>query len=139
MLSVRLYEEKIVLLDSEVIEHPKTKFLSEIIKPFNNDRILMVTSFDPCTNFMRAQQNISNFTVVNPQQIHVDNILHNDWIFLTFSGLKELEMIIENRHSNLYRNRKVPRAVLPFDNILYSAVNRKEKKRDMGRNSSTLL
>jgi large subunit ribosomal protein L4 len=34
LLSARLYEEKIVLIDSEAIEYGKTKYLKEIIKPF---------------------------------------------------------------------------------------------------------
>ena len=34
LLSARLYEEKIILIDTETIEYGKTKFLNEIIKPF---------------------------------------------------------------------------------------------------------
>lgn len=39
-------------------------------------------------------------------------------------------MIIENREMNLFRNRKIPRDKLPFDDILRPALLRQEKKRD---------
>lgn len=34
LLSARLYEEKIILINSEGIDYPKTKYLHEIIAPF---------------------------------------------------------------------------------------------------------
>ena len=46
LLSARLYEEKIILIDSESLEYAKTKYLNEIIKPFKTDRLLFLTGFD---------------------------------------------------------------------------------------------
>lgn len=57
-------------------------------------------------------------------------IVKNDWIFATVKGLQELEMMIENRETNLFRNRKVPRETLPFDNILGLSIKRQQKKFD---------
>ena len=34
ILSARLYEEKIILIESEKIEYPMTKYLHEIVAPF---------------------------------------------------------------------------------------------------------
>ena len=67
---------------------------------------------------------------MNAQQINVLPIVNNDWIFATKKGLQELEMIIENREQNLYRNRKIPRAKLPYDDVVFAQVRRQEKKRD---------
>jgi hypothetical protein len=39
-------------------------------------------------------------------------------------------MVIENREANLFRNRKVPREKLPYDDIIFSQVKRQERKRD---------
>jgi len=39
-------------------------------------------------------------------------------------------MIIECREENLYRNRKIPRESLAYDNLLPNHVERLEKKRD---------
>jgi large subunit ribosomal protein L4 len=54
LLSARLYEEKIILIDSESLEFAKTKFLNEIIKPFKTDRLLFLTGFESDKNFQLA-------------------------------------------------------------------------------------
>jgi len=51
LLSARLYEEKIILIDSEEIEYGKTKYLKEIIKPFKDDKLLFLTGFEFDKNF----------------------------------------------------------------------------------------
>ena len=130
LLSARLYEEKIILIDTESIEFAKTKFLSEIIKPFKTDKLLFLTGFDLDKNFERAASNIDNLTHVNPHEFHVPSILKNDWIFATVKGLQDLEMLIENKEDNLYRNRKVPRAKLPYDDIIKPSILRQQKKHD---------
>jgi len=56
--------------------------------------------------------------------------LTNDWIFATTKGIEELEMVLENRDSNLFRNRKVPRESLGYDEILSPQIRLKETKRD---------
>lgn len=66
LLSARLYEEKIILIDSEVLDYGKTKYLHEIIAPFKQDKLLMLTGFEIDKNFELAAQNIQNLTHVNP-------------------------------------------------------------------------
>lgn len=39
-------------------------------------------------------------------------------------------MLIENKEANLYRNKKVPRAKLPYDDIIKPAILRQQKKHD---------
>ena len=39
-------------------------------------------------------------------------------------------MLIENKEDNLYRNRKVPRAKLPYDDIIKPSILRQQKKHD---------
>lgn len=34
LLSAKLYEDKLILIDSEHIDYPKTKYLDEILSPF---------------------------------------------------------------------------------------------------------
>jgi large subunit ribosomal protein L4 len=66
LLSARLYEEKIILIDSEKLDHAKTKYLNEIIAPFKEDKLLMLTGFECDKSFELASQNIQNITKVNP-------------------------------------------------------------------------
>jgi len=46
MLSAKLYEDRIVMIDTEAIEHAKTQYLNEILKPFMSDKLLFLTPFD---------------------------------------------------------------------------------------------
>ena len=57
-------------------------------------------------------------------------IVKNDWIFATEKGLKELEMILECREKNLFRNKKLPREHLDYDNVLKPALQRNARKTD---------
>lgn len=56
--------------------------------------------------------------------------MNHDWVFATTKGLEQLETIIECREKNLYRNRKVPREELLFDDVLRPQLVLAEKKRD---------
>lgn len=46
LLSARLYEERIILIENENIEFSKTKFLHEIIAPYKQDKLLFLTGFE---------------------------------------------------------------------------------------------
>lgn len=65
LLSAKLFEEKIILIDSEHIEYPKTTFLGEIVKPYGNDRLTFVTSLEVDGNFEFAARNLRNVTLKN--------------------------------------------------------------------------
>lgn len=51
LLSARLYEEKIILIEDEKIDYPKTKYLHEILSPYKDDRLLFLTGFEADKNF----------------------------------------------------------------------------------------
>jgi large subunit ribosomal protein L4 len=54
LLTAKLYEERIILINSESIEYPKTKYLNEILAPFKQDKLLFLTDFDIDKNFKLA-------------------------------------------------------------------------------------
>jgi ribosomal protein L4 len=54
MLSAKLFEDRIVMIESEEIEYKKTKFLFEILKPYASDRLTFLTPFECDDNFSRA-------------------------------------------------------------------------------------
>lgn len=66
MLSAKLFEERIVLIESEQIEYLKTKYLFEILKPYMSDKLTFLTPFESDNNFVRACSNLSNVKVANP-------------------------------------------------------------------------
>jgi large subunit ribosomal protein L4 len=61
LLSAKLAEGKIRIIDSEKIEEPKTRIVGKIMKQFDEkNNILIITSYKPDSNFERAQENIPN-------------------------------------------------------------------------------
>ena len=72
MLSAKLYEDRIVMIDSEEIEYLKTKFLFEILKPYQADRLTFLTGFDADDNFLQSASNLKNVVVKNPQEFNID-------------------------------------------------------------------
>ena len=113
MLSAKLYEDRIVLLDSEEIEYAKTKYLQEILNPYMSDKLTFLTGFDTNKNFELAAQNLGNVRVKNPQEFNVTDMLKSDLVFITKEGLQQYEEILSCRNENLFRNRKVP-AITPL-------------------------
>ena len=109
MLAAKLYEERIVLIESEQIKFLKTNYLANVLKPYQTDRLTFLTGFTPDDNFTLSAKNIPNINVKNPQQFHIVDMLKSDIIFMTKDGLNQLEEVIESRITNLYRNKKVPR------------------------------
>lgn len=67
MLSAKLFEERIILIESEAIDHHKTKYLAEVLKPYLGDRLTFLTQFGTDKNFLRASNNIPNVFVKDPQ------------------------------------------------------------------------
>lgn len=111
MLSAKLYEDRLIFIETEELEYAKTQVLAEIMAPFDIDRITFLTPTTPETkNFELAARNIKNINVVKPQQFNVPDLLNSDYIFVTKQGLIELEDVLESRRDNLFRNKKVPNA-----------------------------
>jgi large subunit ribosomal protein L4 len=75
LMTAKLYEEKIILIDDEKLEHGKTVFLNEIIKPYKNDKLLFLTGFEADKNFQLAAQNIETVNVYNPHTFNIVPIL----------------------------------------------------------------
>ena len=63
MLSARLFEDRVIFIDSEAIEHPKTQMLKAIVEPFGLDKLCILTPNDIDSNFEKASRNISNLHV----------------------------------------------------------------------------
>jgi hypothetical protein len=60
--------------------------------------------------------------------VNVKSIVKNDWVIISLNGLKKMELTIESREANLYRNKKVPRNPLPYDEWLPGLIKKKEKE-----------
>ena len=112
MLSAKLYEDKLIFIDSEQLDYPKTQLLEAILKPFNKDKICILSAANPDNdNLEMAARNLGNVRVRKPHELHVPDLLKSDYIFIPKQGLIDYEEVLESRHDNYFRNRKVSREV----------------------------
>jgi hypothetical protein len=121
MLSAKLFEDRLVVIESEKVDFFKTRYLESLLQPFQSEKMTFLVPFDCDRNFQSASRSLSNITLRNPQQLHVPDLVKSDLIFLTKEGLQQYEEILQSRHMNYYRNRKVPRTEeLPSEKYLGS-------------------
>ena len=70
MLSAKLAEGHIRIVDTEKVDAPKTKLVAEALKQFDSKyRILLVTSYDTDENFKIASKNIQRIDFARPHVI----------------------------------------------------------------------
>lgn len=50
LLSAKLYENKLIFVDTEELEYPKTQLLEAIIAPFRQDKICFLTGSESANN-----------------------------------------------------------------------------------------
>lgn len=108
MLSAKLYEDRLIFINSEKIDFAKTTLLQKIVEPFGIDKLCFLVPHNLDENFEKASRAIENLEFKSPRQFNVPDLLNSDYIFVTKEGLKELEEVLEAREYNTFRNKKVP-------------------------------
>ena len=63
LLSAKLSEGKLRIIDSEKIEDGKTKIVAKILEQFDDELILFIGEYKMDQNFLRAQENLKNIKV----------------------------------------------------------------------------
>ena len=72
MLSAKLAEGKIRIVDTEKLESPKTKNVAQILRQYQEKtKILLVTSYKSDGNFKIAQKNISRMDIAYPDVSYI--------------------------------------------------------------------
>jgi len=117
-LSAKLFEDKVLFVDTEKLETHKTKLVNKILSDFEHNRVVVVTPTDVCSNFEIGLKNIPKRETVSAQKLSVLNVLNADYLVFTQDGLSELETILDGRVKNQYRLKHVPRGELPHDHLV---------------------
>jgi len=116
MLSAKLAEGKIRIVDNENIEAPKTRIVANLMKQFDpKSKILLVTSYTPDANFNIAQENIQKLEMAKPHNLNILKLLKCDKLVITKEGLDQLVQDLKDRTSFQYIigpkfNREVSRS-----------------------------
>ena len=91
MLSVKLYEDKLIFMTSEKLPSHKTKLLAHCLQGFAHKWVLFVTPLNPDKNFTLAVNALENRWTISPQDLNVKDMLKADYVIITKDALVELE------------------------------------------------
>jgi large subunit ribosomal protein L4 len=90
-LSSKMKEGKLVVLDSLVMEEPKTKALVGAFAKLGLDSVLVVTGQEVEKNFGLASRNLPLVDVLPTQGLNVYDILRRDTLVLTRDAVEKIE------------------------------------------------
>lgn len=102
LLSKKLKEKEVVLVDNFVLSQPKTKEVFMVLKNLRETgkvyrigekggkAILAVPREE---KVLRASRNLQNISYIEPRNLNVAEVLHNKYLLLDKSGVEELAKI----------------------------------------------
>ena len=146
MLSAKLAEGKIRIVDNEKVEAPKTRIVANIMKQFDPKyKILLVTGYNPDSNFKIAQENIPNIQIAKPhvriaifnflkmeQGLNILKLLKCDRLVITKEGLEQMIQDLKDRTEIQYViGPRMNRETKPSENQRAVAFNLKSKVKEM--------
>jgi large subunit ribosomal protein L4 len=92
-LSLRLQEEKLILLDQFPLNGFKTKQVLEVLKRFNVEDVLIVTS-EKNIFLERSTRNIPNVEVLRADELNVYDILNHEHLILLSPVLPRIQGVL---------------------------------------------
>jgi len=133
MLSAKLAEGKIRIVDSEKVDAPKTKLVANVFKQFDPKfRFLVITGYNTDPNFKIAQENIPRIETARPHNLNILKLLKCDKLVITKEGLEQLIQSLKDRTELRYRiGPRFDREILPSEVQRATAFNIKPKTKEM--------
>jgi len=92
-LSLKLQEEKLILLDEFPLNGFKTKQVLEVLKRFNVENALIVTN-EKNIFLERSTRNISNIDVLRADELNVYDILNHEHLILLSPVLTRIQGVL---------------------------------------------
>lgn len=81
--------------------------LAEVLSPYKIDKLCFLTHKTD-SNFKQAAKALENVEIKSANTFNVPDLVKSDYIFMTKEGLSQLELVLDSRTVNQFRNRKVP-------------------------------
>lgn len=94
VLSEKVANENLIVVDGLVFDKPKTKAFQEVLTNLNVDtKVLVVIDKDNDTAEMSAR-NLANVTVVDEKNVNVLDLVSNEKVVITQSALSNVEEVL---------------------------------------------
>jgi len=92
MLSVKLSDKKLLILDSQgIYEEPSTKQLSEMLKKLKIASSCLILTKSQDRSFFLSARNIKNVSVMTFDKVNVLSLLNHDWVIVLKDAVESLE------------------------------------------------
>ena len=94
VLSEKVADQALVVVDKLAFEAPKTKKFAEVLANLNvNEKVLVVLE-DGNDLAALSARNLENVTVINAKNVNVLDVLNNDKLVLTQEALSQVEEVL---------------------------------------------
>ena len=91
VLSQKVLDEELVLVDSLALDTPKTQEFKAILDNLEVDKKVLVVLENENDNIYKSARNISNVKVVSSDNLSVLDIVSYDYLLITQTALEEVE------------------------------------------------
>jgi len=91
VLSEKVNDESLVVVDSFEFEQPKTKDFAASLKSLNVNSKVLVVLEDDDVNAARSARNLKNVTVLPAKGLNVLNVVDSDKVVITKGALSQVE------------------------------------------------
>ena len=94
VLSQKVADESLVVVDALNFDAPKTKAFAEVLSNLNvNSKVLVVLEDDNTTAALAAR-NLKNVTVIPAKGLNVLDVINNDKLVITQGALSQVEEVL---------------------------------------------
>ncbi len=94
VLSAKVNEDKMIVLDELVMEQPKTKAFVEILKNLKVDRKALVVSAEYDENVALSSRNIPGIKFIKADGINVLDVISHDQLIMTKEAAEKVQEVL---------------------------------------------
>ncbi|KRM94992.1 50S ribosomal protein L4 [Liquorilactobacillus aquaticus DSM 21051] len=94
VLSQKVLDEGLLIVDKLSFEQPKTKAFAEVLNNLNVNTKVLVVLEDGNDLAALSARNLKNVTVVDPKGVNVLNVINNDKLVMTQEALSQVEEVL---------------------------------------------
>ncbi|MGX5377666.1 50S ribosomal protein L4 [Ligilactobacillus sp. LYQ135] len=94
VLSQKVLDESLVVVDELKFEQPRTKAFAEVLSNLDVNSKVLVVLEDDNTNAKLAARNLENVTVIPAKGLNVLDVINNDKMVITKGALSQVEEVL---------------------------------------------
>ncbi|MCY9806624.1 50S ribosomal protein L4 [Lentilactobacillus senioris] len=94
VLSAKVADDKLVMIDSLAFEAPKTKEFANMLNTLNADTKTLVVLENDNENAIRSARNLENVKVIDAKEVNVLDVANYDKVVMTKTALSQVEEVL---------------------------------------------